>query len=135
MKTARSIDVGVLPVYMRSAEDVPRPWTQGAKCKPANRGNMPHQAWLIAEGDRAFSGHPPEHWIDLARLICESCSDQYDCVRFALTVGEKYGTWGLAQRELQILRRASQARAEAIIDAAEDAGLSVHQVVVRERRP
>jgi len=132
MKTKRSLDVGRMPVYLERIVGVSVEWQGRAKCK-SNEHDVPRFAWTVGRSDKGeqLQGIPPERWIALARTICESCEAQYDCVRFAMQVDERYNTWGLDIEDLRWLVK--QTYAKALVDMAEETGVSVHQAVQRAR--
>lgn len=46
-----------------------------------------------------------------AKMICERCSVQHECLEYALNANESYGIWGgLTEVELKAAKRAHKAR-------------------------
>lgn len=132
MKTKRSLEAGKLPVYLERTVGVDTKWQGRAKCKSTEH-NVPRFAWTVARNDKGgqLQGFEPERWIALARTICESCAAQYDCVRFAMAVDERYNTWGVEIEDLHWLKK--QTYALPLVAEAEAVGVSVHQAVQRAR--
>jgi hypothetical protein len=132
MKTKRSLEAGRYPVYLERTVGVSVSWQGRAKCKSTEH-DVPRFAWTVGRTDKGeqLQGIAPERWIALARTICESCAAQYDCVRFAMQVDERYNTWGLDIEDLRWLIK--QAYARQLVETAEEMGVSVHQAVQRAR--
>lgn len=126
MKTNRSFEAGLLPVYMQRAAGVKRDFMLHGKCR-VGQHSLPREAWTMDRKDKALQGEEPETWIRLALTICQSCPVQYDCTRFALQVDERWGTWGVDIIDLQWMKHTK--RGPEIIDAAEALGVSVHVAV------
>jgi hypothetical protein len=121
-----------IPKSMRAAQGVPTAWKEEARCRDGNRPtDTPHFAFTVEPSDTGslLLGRPAKAWIAMALIECRGCPAQYDCARFALRVGEKYGTWSMPIGDLKRLHK--DARKDMIIDIAEDTGLPVQEAVRR----
>ncbi|MCD6056474.1 MAG: Transcription factor WhiB [Thermomicrobiales bacterium] len=120
-----------IPKSMRAARGADVSWKEEARCRSNHRPEgLPHFAWTVDPKDKGalLLGREAKAWIEMALLICQACPAQYGCARFALKVGEEWGTWAMHTNDLKQLHR--HPRKDLIIDAAEDAGIPV-QVAVR----
>ncbi len=76
-------------------DDVQGPWQQRRECD---------------KGDNYIYFRPGKQYVEAAKEICSKCVVREDCLEFAVSNGERFGTWGgHTQREV---RRLIEARKE-----------------------
>lgn len=138
--TAGQADLIHLPVAYTKGHDKPIGWHKNARCIEENmtvrsdEGGWP-PIWQVeggkmyTAGDRRVKGSV---LIEVALTHCSLCSAQWDCASFAVSVPERFGTWGMTIDELERLQRMPDP--ERIIRRAEKAGVPV-QFAVRDTNP
>jgi hypothetical protein len=115
---------------MSSANGVDTSWKDEAHCRKGSRpDDLPYFAWTVEPKDRGplLLGRPAAAWIALALMECRNCPAQYGCARFAIEVGEQWGTWAMPIEELKWLRK--HFRHDTIIDTAEQLGVPMQEAV------
>lgn len=122
-----------IPLSMRAARGVDTSWKEEARCRGSHRpADLPDFAFTVDPKDRGplLLGRPAAAWIAMALIVCQGCPVQYGCARFAIEVGEKWGTWGMHTDDLKRLLKLGKVGAHRVVDVAEDHGVPV-QVAVR----
>ena len=117
-----------LDLYADITSERDRTWKQQAACRREDVARR--RLWTASEGEYITIAGVRIPGIDAqeaAAMICSGCPVQWDCVRWAIEVGEVAGVWGMTMRELRWLSQ--QRNAIALIDAAEDNGISPRTAV------
>lgn len=119
-----------LDLYADISNGRDRTWKQHGACR---RQDVARRVlWTASEGVNVTIAGVEIPGIDAqeaAAMICSGCPVQWDCVRWAIEVGEVAGVWGMTLRELRWLSSLGVNRAVALIDAAEDNGVSPRTAV------
>ena len=110
-----------------------RTWMPHGLCKT---GKLPAKAWKCGEnGTMELRGREVKcsEVTSMAVMVCQTCPVQWDCVKFAVQVGEEWGSWGCHIRYLRWLQGLDEADAILIIDDAQAEGVPV-EVAVRDAK-
>ncbi len=135
-------DIDALPVAYTRGHNKPIGWHAGARCRderaphvrPVKGGGEP-SVWLVDPERRYHHGNSIVKGSALqamAVLECSMCAVQWDCIRFALSVDEPVGVWGMTEDDRDWLAR--QPDAARIVNRAEAAGRPIQFAVVSVRR-
>jgi WhiB family transcriptional regulator, redox-sensing transcriptional regulator len=89
----------VLLGSLSPADDDERAWMADAACATADP-----DAWFPEKGENSFA----------AKRICRACEVRPECLEYALSRNERFGTWGgKTERERRALQRQRERQAAA----------------------
>jgi hypothetical protein len=112
-----------------------RDWMRFGLCRVG--GKLPAVAWRCGEnGQMELAGRQVDcaEVTKMAVMICQTCPVQWSCTRFAVEVGEQWGTWGTRIRFLRWLQEDIEMwDAMLILEDAETAAIPV-EVAVRDAK-
>jgi hypothetical protein len=139
-RTAGYTDGATPPSYVTRAYAFDTDWKRQAVCRGHNKPGSPFKdAWTTDPSTLHIIGEGPDAkvitgqmLIDVALTFCQMCPVQWDCTTWALDVGERIGTWGVAYDDLEWLRH--QRVPQRIVDNARSKGVAVQVYVTARRR-
>lgn len=125
-----------MPRYIRAAIGAEWDWTTRSICR--NAEGERRVAWTCTPAERIPIGksrYLGAELIAYAEATCELCPVQWECVRFAVQIEAKVGTWGLTFSDLEWLRSTFPDEADqiAFVNAADDEDIPVQEAIRRAR--
>jgi len=106
-------------------------WREEGNCRAEKRGQAQQHYWCGQKAHNREPGGVTKKQREMALALCEMCPVQWECVTFAILMGDPFCAWAVELEDRILLSKTADWQER--VFAAKAAGHSVRAVVVQVR--